>query len=116
MSTARYLELGGADTFRTRAYANAVRIFENFSGDLEDVIERDALTKWGIGKSMAALVGEFARAGTAQAYEKLRADTPQGLLDMLRVPGLGPRKINAIRSALGIEDLEALAAAVAMDS
>jgi len=106
------LELGGADTFRTRAYANAVRIFENFSGDLEDVIERDALTEIkGIGKSMAALVGEFAREGTAEAYEKLRADTPQGLLDMLRVPGLGPRKINAIRSALGIEDLEALAAA-----
>ena len=57
------LELGGADTFRTRAHANAVRIFENFSGDLEDVIERDALTEIkGIGKSMAALVGEFARA------------------------------------------------------
>ena len=57
---------------------------------------------------MAELVAEFADTGTAQAYEKLRAATPEGLLDMLRVPGLGPRKINAIRKALGIETLDAL--------
>ena len=106
------LELNGADAFRTRAYANAVRIFENFTGNIEDVIARNALTEIkGIGRSMAALVSEFAREGTAEIYEKLRAETPQGLLDMLRVPGLGPRKIHAIRSGLGIEDLEELAAA-----
>ncbi len=106
------LELSGADAFRTRAYANAVRTIEHFDGDLEEYIARDALTEIkGIGKSVAALIGEYAEHGTAQAYEKLRAEVPQGLLDMLRVPGLGPRKINAIRSALGIEDLEALAAA-----
>ena len=106
------LELSGADAFRTRAYANAVRTIEHFDGDLEEYIARDALTEIkGIGKSVAALIGEYAEHGTAQAYEKLRAEVPQGLLDMLRVPGLGPRKINAIRDALGIEDLEALAAA-----
>ena len=106
------LELNGADGFRTRAYANAVRIFENFTGNIEDVIAQNALTEIkGIGKSMAALVSEFAREGTAEIYEKLRAETPQGLLDMLRVPGLGPRKIHTIRSGLGIENLERLAAA-----
>ncbi len=106
------LELSGADSFRTRAYANAVRIVENFSGDLADVVARQALTEIkGIGKSVAALIGEYAEHGTAQAYEKLRAEIPAGVLDMLRVPGLGPRKINAIRSALGVEDLDALAAA-----
>ena len=106
------LELNGADAFRTRAYANAVRIFDSFSENIEDVIAQDALTKIkGIGKSMSALISEFAREGTAQAYEKLRAETPKGLLDMLRVPGLGPRKIHAIRSGLGIEDLERLSAA-----
>ena len=57
---------------------------------------------------MAELVAELADTGTAQAYEKLRAATPEGLLDMLRVPGLGPRKIVAIRKALGIETLDAL--------
>ena len=106
------LELNGADAFRTRAYANAVRIFESFTGNIEDIIAQNALTEIkGIGKSMAALVSEFSREGTAEIYEKLRAETPQGLLDMLRVPGLGPRKIHAISSGLGIEDLEELAAA-----
>jgi DNA polymerase (family 10) len=104
--------LSGADSFRVRAYTNAVRIFENLDADLEDLVERDALTNIkGVGKSVAALVGEYARTGTAPAYEKLRESVPQGLLDMLRVPGLGPRKITAIRSELQIEDLDALAIA-----
>jgi DNA polymerase (family 10) len=103
------LELSGADSFRLRAYSNAVRIFENLEADLEDLIERDALTEIkGVGKSVAALVGEYAQTETATAYEKLKAEVPQGLLDMLRVPGLGPRKIVAIRSELQIEDLDAL--------
>ncbi len=106
------LELSGADSFRVRAYSNAVRIFENLDADLADLVERDALTEIkGVGKSVAALVGEYARTGTAPAYEKLRESVPQGLLDMLRVPGLGPRKITAIRSELQIEDLDALAVA-----
>jgi DNA polymerase (family X) len=103
------LELSGADSFRLRAYTNAVRIFENLDADLADIIERDALTEIkGVGKSVAALVGEYARTDSAAAYEKLKSEVPQGLLDMLRVPGLGPRKITAIRSELQIEDLEAL--------
>lgn len=103
------LELSGADSFRLRAYTNAVRIFENLDADLADLIERDALTEIkGVGKSVAALVGEYARTDSAAAYEKLKSEVPQGVLDMLRVPGLGPRKIMAIRSELQIENLEAL--------
>jgi DNA polymerase (family 10) len=103
------LELSGADSFRLRAYTNAVRIFENLDADLTDIIERDALTEIkGVGKSVAALVGEYARTDSAAAYEKLKSEVPQGVLDMLRVPGLGPRKIMAIRSELQIENLEAL--------
>ena len=103
------LELSGADSFRLRAYTNAVRIFENLDADLADLIERDALTEIkGVGKSVAALVGEYARTDSAAAYEKLKSEVPQGVLDMMRVPGLGPRKIMAIRSELQIENLEAL--------
>ena len=103
------LELSGADSFRLRAYTNAVRIFENLDADLADLIERDALTEIkGVGKSVAALVGEYARTDSAAAYEKLKSEVPQGVLDMLRVPGFGPRKIMAIRSELQIENLEAL--------
>ncbi len=106
---ATLLELSGASPFRVRAYANAVRALETLTSPLDELLAAGTLTEVkGIGDSVAELVAEFADTGTAQAYEKLRAATPEGLLDMLRVPGLGPRKINAIRKALGIETLDAL--------
>ena len=106
---ATLLELSGASPFRVRAYANAVRALETLTSPLDELLAAGILTEIkGIGDSVAELVAEFADTGTAQAYEKLRAATPEGLLDMLRVPGLGPRKIVAIRKALGIETLDAL--------
>ena len=106
---ATLLELSGASPFRIRAYANAVRALETLTSPLDELLAAGTLTEVkGIGDSVAELVAEFADTGTAQAYEKLRAATPEGLLDMLRVPGLGPRKIIAIRKALGIETLDAL--------
>ena len=106
---ATLLELSGASPFRVRAYANAVRALETLTSPLNELLAAGTLTEVkGIGGSVAELVAEFADTGTAQAYEKLRTATPEGLLDMLRVPGLGPRKIIAIRKALGIETLDAL--------
>ena len=106
---ATLLELSGASPFRVRAYANAVRALETLPSPLDELLAAGTLTEVkGIGDSVAELVAELADTGTAQAYEKLRAATPKGLLDMLRVPGLGPRKIVAIRKALGIETLDAL--------
>ncbi|MXX40282.1 MAG: DNA polymerase/3'-5' exonuclease PolX [Gemmatimonadetes bacterium] len=106
---ATLLELSGASPFRVRAYANAVRALETLTSSLDELLAAGTLTEVkGIGDSVAELVAELADTGTAQAYEKLRAATPDGLLDMLRVPGLGPRKIVAIRKALGIETLDAL--------
>ena len=106
------LELSGANAFRVRAYTNAVRTLEMLETPLDALIAAGTLGEVkGIGKSGGDLVLEFADTGTATAYEELRASVPDGLLDMLRVPGLGPRKIIAIREALGIEDLDALALA-----
>jgi len=106
---ATLLELSGTSPFRVRAYANAVRALKTLPAPLDELLAAGTLTEVkGIGDSVAELVAEFADTGTAQAYEKLRAATPEGLLDMLRVPNLGPRKINAIRQALGIETLNAL--------
>jgi DNA polymerase (family 10) len=103
------LELSGANTFRVRAYTNAVRALETLAAPLDELLASGTLTEVkGIGKSVTELVAEFAERGTARAYEDLRASVPEGLLDMLRVPGLGTRKITAIRESLGIETLEAL--------
>ena len=106
------LELSGANAFRVRAYNNAVRALETLAAPLDEMLAAGTLTEVkGIGKSVAELVAEFAETGTARAYEELRAAVPAGLLEMLRVPGLGPRKIIAIREALGVADLDALAEA-----
>ena len=106
------LELSGANAFRVRAYTNAVRALETLAAPLDEMLAAGTLTEVkGIGKSVAELVAEFAETGTARAYEELRAAVPDGLLEMLRVPGLGPRKIIAIREALGVADLDALAEA-----
>jgi len=106
------LELSGANAFRVRAYTNAVRALETLAAPLDEILAAGTLTEVkGIGKSVAELVAEFAETGTARAYEELRAEVPAGLLEMLRVPGLGPRKIIAIREALGVADLDALAEA-----
>jgi DNA polymerase (family 10) len=110
------LELSGADSFRVRAFANAARAFENLQEDLEDLLARDGLTELrGVGRGVAELVEQFARTGTARAYEELREKVPAGLLDMLRVPGLGPKKIIAIRKELGIDTLEDLEQACLQD-
>lgn len=106
------LELSGANAFRVRAYTNAVRTLETIETPLDELLTSGTLTEVkGIGKSVGELVAEFAETGTAKAYEELRSSVPAGLLEMLRVPGLGPRKIIAIRESLGIEDLDALAQA-----
>ena len=106
------LELSGANAFRVRAYTNAVRALETLATPLDEMLAAGTLTEVkGIGKSVAELVAEFAETGTARAYEELRTEVPAGLLEMLRVPGLGPRKIIAIREALGVADLDALAEA-----
>ena len=95
------LELSGANTFRVRAYTNAVRALETLAAPLDELLASGTLTEVkGIGKSVAELVAEFAERGTARAYEDLRASVPEGLLDMLRVPGLGTRKITAIRERI----------------
>ena len=106
------LELSGANAFRVRAYTNAVRALETLAAPLDEILAAGTLTEVkGIGKSVAELVAEFAETGTARAYEELRAEVPAGLLEMLRVPGLGPRKIIAIREALDVADLDDLAEA-----
>ncbi len=106
------LELSGANTFRIRAYTNAVRALETLESSLDELLAAGTLIQVkNIGKSVAELIAEFAETGTAKAFEEFKASVPSGVLEMLRVPGLGPRKINAIREELGIEDLTALEAA-----
>ncbi len=108
-SIALLLELKGENPFKTRAYTNAARVIEVFSGDFLALAKAGELeTVDGIGKAIAAKLTELVTTGTLPYYEKLRAEFPATIFEMFGIPGLGPKKIKAVWEQLGISDLMAL--------
>lgn len=106
------LDLKGENPFKSRAYVNAARALENLSEPLEKVIAENRLAGVkGIGESLQKKIEELATTGRLTYYEELKAATPPGLVVMLDIPGLGPKKIKAIHEQLGIETIEQLEAA-----
>jgi DNA polymerase (family 10) len=103
------LELKGDNPFKTRAYYNAARTLENLNEDLSALIREDRLGDIpGFGEAIVKKITEWSTTGTIEYYENLKAATPPGLLEFLRIPGLGPKKINQIYRELGISSIEEL--------
>lgn len=108
------LELKGENPFKIRAYYNAARTLENLPEDLEVLIRENRLRETpGFGAAIAGKILEWWKTGSIEYYENLKQTTPGGLLELLRIPGLGPKKVAALYSALGITDLAMLEAACA---
>ena len=107
-----FLELKGENPFKTRAYQNGARTLENLSEPLEILIEENRLSKIkGIGSALAEKITELATTGNLAYYDKLKASIPEGLIAMLNIPGLGPKKVKVVHEKLGIDTIEALEAA-----
>src|SRR5258706_8716964 len=106
---ATLLDLKGENPFKSRAYVNAARALETMSEPLDKVIAEERLgeTK-GIGESIQKKIAELVVTGKLVYYEELKAATPPGLVAMLDIPGLGPKKIKMIHDELGIETVEQL--------
>jgi DNA polymerase (family 10) len=103
------LELKGDNPFKTRAYYNAARALENLNEDWVALIREGRLGDIpGFGDAIVKKVTEWTNTGTIEYYEKLKAATPPGLLEFLRIPGLGPKKINQIYHELNISSIEDL--------
>ncbi|WP_147652673.1 DNA polymerase/3'-5' exonuclease PolX [Vulcaniibacterium gelatinicum] len=98
------LELQGANPFRVRAYRNAARTLEAWPEEMAEWATQgrdfDALP--GIGKDLAGKIGEILQRGTCAQLDRLRAQFPRGITDLLQVPGLGPRRVHALYHELGI--------------
>ncbi len=106
---ARLLEILGENPFRVRAYEKAAMRIESLTEDLSSYIEQDRLEEIpGIGKDLASKIKEIASTGTLSQYEELKKKVPSGVVEMLRIPGLGPKKIKIIYEKLGIENIDAL--------
>lgn len=109
------LQLTNANTFKVRAYENAARSVAGLE-DLHQLLDEDRLQEVpGIGESIAEKIATLVRTGSMPYHEELRAQLPAGLLEMMRIPGLGPKKAKALYDGLGIESVEALEAACRSD-
>jgi DNA polymerase (family 10) len=103
------LELKGENPFKTRAYHNAARTIETLSEPLDKLIAEDRLGEIkGIGEALQEKITTLVTIGRLPYYEDLRASVPKGLVDMLEISGLGPKKLRALNKELGIENLEQL--------
>jgi len=106
------LELKGENPFKTRAYSNAARALENLTEPLEKVVAEDRLGEIsGIGESIQKKVTELVTTGGLKYYDELKETVPAGLVEMLQIPGMGPKKVKALHDKLGIESIDQLEAA-----
>ncbi|NLW09217.1 MAG: DNA polymerase/3'-5' exonuclease PolX [Firmicutes bacterium] len=114
--TGLLLELKGENPFKARAYYNAARTVENLGEDLEKLVKEERLHEVpGFGEAIVKKIHEWAQTGKIEFYENLKNTTPPGLLEFLRIPGLGPKRINQLYTVLKISSLEDLEEACAKD-
>src|SRR5262245_51483526 len=103
------LELKGENPFKSRAYINAARALENCAEPLEQCIAQNRLAEIkGVGDGIAKKITELVTTGKLAYYDELKASLPEGLLAMLEIPGVGPKKIKALYEKLGIATVEQL--------
>lgn len=104
------LEIDGANAFRVRAYRDAARTFAGLSREASDLVAggSDLTELPGIGEELAGKVGEIVATGRLEQLDALQDRMPPGLHDLMRIPGLGPKRVGALYGELGIGDTAAL--------
>ncbi len=98
------LELSGANMFRTRSYQNASRLIGSLSQDLGELVASgDIYELKGIGKGLGSAISQAVGEGKwPEDWVELHESTPQGLIEMLGIPGVGPKKIKMLHDELGV--------------
>jgi len=104
------LEIQDDNPFRIRAYRNAARTLNGLGKDARALLEQgEDLTKLpGIGKDLAAKIGEIVSTGRCRTLQKLQEQSSPGLTDLLKIPGLGPKRVRALYDELDIHTPEQL--------
>lgn len=106
---ALYLELRGENPFKVSAFRKAAAALEADERSLAQIDDVTALK--GIGKGTAAVITELIDTGKSSVLEELAAQTPKGLIPLMKLPGLGGKKLAKLYSELGIDSAEKLQAA-----
>lgn len=99
----------GSSVFEVRAYENASRAVSSLSGDIEELVRSGKLKGTpGLGSTIIKRVEELVTTGKMAFYDELVKDTPAVKLEMMRIPGVGPKKINAIYKELQVNSIDDL--------
>lgn len=100
------LELQGENHFKTRAYFNGARMIELLKEDIQLVVAENRLQEIkGIGKALQEKITELVNTGSLKYYEDLKRQVPEGIFDILKIPGLGPKKAKVLYDELDIKTL-----------
>lgn len=107
------LEIQGANPFRLRAYRSAARTIQSTADSFATLVDSDSnLTEYsGIGKDLAKQIVEVAQTGQHPKLLELREQIPQGVVDMLKIQGVGPKKVAVFFNTLNLTSLDELKAA-----
>jgi len=100
---AKLMELHGENSFKIRSYQNAYITIRKLDEPLSEMTDDQINTIPGVGKAIAEKIREALNTGTFPTLEKYKAMTPQGVVEMLNIDGLGPKKVDALWKDLEIE-------------
>jgi DNA polymerase (family 10) len=104
------LEIQGENPFRVRSYRNAARTIEDMSRSLESLVKADENLEEipGIGKSMSEKIREILSTGKCHTLEELRSRIPPSLTELLKLEGLGPKKVKVLYDELAVDSVDRL--------
>lgn len=107
---AALMDLRGDDPFRWRSYRNAAEAIEVWPTPLKEIAEQEGVaglqTIPGVGKAIAGKVIELLARGSFDAWDRLTAETPESVLDLMEVPGIGPKTAALLHQRFKISTLE----------
>jgi len=108
------LELKGENVFKIRAYQKAARAIEHYPRELKVMLEQgeDLTNIPGVGEAIAKKTTELITTGKLGYYENLKAEFPEGITNLLSIPGIGPKTANRLSSELGITSVDQLEQAI----
>ena len=109
---AELTQITGGDVFRARNYEKAARSVRGWGEDISQLDAKGLRAIPGVGASIAAKIAEYLATGRIAALDELRAKIPAGVLELTRVPGLGPKRALQLNHDLGVSSVDELAAAV----
>jgi DNA polymerase (family 10) len=110
---AKILEIKGENVFRVRAYERAAQSVEDLPNLLEKYIREDRLQEIpGIGKDLAERIKEYSNTGSIKIFEDLKETIPPGLLELLKIPSIGPKTAKLLFDRLKIKSIDSLEKAI----